>query len=62
MKILSKQYRVETKWPTTSWRYTPERDQLTAQEAIAIQKSHKVYQKDGMKQRIVCTTEAIVKF
>lgn len=61
MKILSSSIRVERKWPSTSWRYVPEHEGLTLKRAREIYQKGLQWKKDGMKQRVVETTQKIIK-
>lgn len=58
--LLFSSYHVERKWSCTSWAYVPEHDELTLAQARALVKKDKHYEREGMRQRIVRTTDRIV--
>lgn len=54
-------YRVETKWKHSSWRYVPEHGDLTLKRANEVVSEDKEYEREGMKQRIVVTTQKVLR-
>lgn len=61
--ILSITYRVERRWPKVSkrWASVPEHNNVTLHRATLICESGQPWCKDGMEQRVVRTTEKVIR-
>lgn len=59
--LLSSTYRVERQWSRNgSWHYVPEHNGMTLTEARRAVRQGKSFEREGMRQRIVRTTERVV--
>lgn len=58
MKILFSHYRIERKWPSTSWRWVPEDEGLTLQRAQAKRRYYRQWPE--MKTRMIRTTQTLI--
>lgn len=58
-----KHYRVEHRYPKISkrWAYLPEHDNLTLAKARQIRERLKEFEAGGLRQRIICISQTIVK-
>lgn len=53
-------YRLECKWPHSSWSYVPEHSNLTLKRARELIVKDRHFEREGMKQRIVKTTQKVI--